>query len=372
MNKSVPYEKPTVSVIIPVWNPGPGIDRCIESLRMQTLGNIEMIFVDDCGTDDAMEKVRAAAERDPRIWIITNPRNLGPGLSRNAGMDAARGKYIFFIDPDDYIDPDYLELLFSAAETKGLDFVKGNVLKEDESGRKLKQENYNKKVQQRLSAGLPLFLALRKEHISLLIRRLWLAEQGIQYGSARSGEDSTFLLRLACGGGSFAFCDQASFYHYVFRSGSVSNSFTETSLQEKTDALKEQIDSLSRRGIDRHAVTYIRHRFYFLLSLQEYCSRIPAYEKVSERFLLRLRDLVISCPERKQIENNNFVMLALNECGVNLGMLVWDPDRRKMKPDNLLRYGQRWFRFLGRPAISLPFLARFLLRLVRRDRRLQE
>ena len=57
-----------VSVILPVWNPGPGIDRCITSLRNQTLEEIEMIFVDDRGTDDAMAKVRAAAAEAPHPY----------------------------------------------------------------------------------------------------------------------------------------------------------------------------------------------------------------------------------------------------------------------------------------------------------------
>ena len=72
-------ENPRISVILPVWNPGPGIDRCISSLRGQTLQDIEMIFVDDRGTDDAMEKIRAAAAEDPRIRILENPENMGAG-----------------------------------------------------------------------------------------------------------------------------------------------------------------------------------------------------------------------------------------------------------------------------------------------------
>ena len=59
-----------ISVIIPVWNPGPGVSRCIESLRDQTLKEIEMIFVDDCGTDDSMDRVRGEAKVDPRIRIL--------------------------------------------------------------------------------------------------------------------------------------------------------------------------------------------------------------------------------------------------------------------------------------------------------------
>ena len=70
---------PKVSVIVPVWNPSPAISRCVDSLRGQTLEDIEMIFVDDFGTDGAMDIVRAAAAEDPRIRIITNAENLYSG-----------------------------------------------------------------------------------------------------------------------------------------------------------------------------------------------------------------------------------------------------------------------------------------------------
>ena len=78
MNQSFP-ERPRISVILPVWNPVLGIDRGITSLRGQTLQDIEMIFVDDRGTDDAMEKIRAAAAEVPRIRILENPENMGAG-----------------------------------------------------------------------------------------------------------------------------------------------------------------------------------------------------------------------------------------------------------------------------------------------------
>ena len=102
---------PKVSIIIPVWNPGPGIRRCVESLRGQTLEDIEMIFVDDCGTDNAMDVVHAAAKEDPRIRIIENPENLGPGISRNKGIKEARGEYLSFVDADDYVNTVFLERL---------------------------------------------------------------------------------------------------------------------------------------------------------------------------------------------------------------------------------------------------------------------
>ena len=98
-----------VSVIVPVYNPGNGIRKCIQSLRDQTLKEIEILFVDDCGTDHSMSLVEKAAGIDRRIRIIRNEKNSGAGPSRNRGINEAAGKYLSFIDPDDYVFPDFLE-----------------------------------------------------------------------------------------------------------------------------------------------------------------------------------------------------------------------------------------------------------------------
>ena len=100
---------PKVSVIIPVWNPRPGIVRCVDSLRSQLLEDIEMVFVDDNGNDGAMDVVRAAAIEDPRIRIVTNSQNLGAGASRNAAIEVARGESLAFCDSDDYMALDFCQ-----------------------------------------------------------------------------------------------------------------------------------------------------------------------------------------------------------------------------------------------------------------------
>ena len=115
-----------ISIIVPVWNPGLGISRCIESLRNQTLTDIEMIFIDDCGTDDSMDKVRAAALEDSRIRILENKNNLGAGASRNRGIDVAKGEYLSFVDPDDWIADNFIELLYLESKKKSLDIIKGS------------------------------------------------------------------------------------------------------------------------------------------------------------------------------------------------------------------------------------------------------
>ena len=123
MSKKVPK----VSVVLPVYNVEPYIDRCIESLQAQTMDELEFIFVDDCSTDGSMEAIERWATTDDRVRILRNEQNLGSGPSRNRGIEAACGYYLSFVDPDDYVALDFYELLWRAAEANSFpSIVKGS------------------------------------------------------------------------------------------------------------------------------------------------------------------------------------------------------------------------------------------------------
>ncbi len=96
---------PNISIIVPVFNTQPYITRCLQSLITQTLRDIEIIIIDDCGSDGAMEIARSFAARDPRIHILRNPTNLGLLHTRCVGASLAQGEYILYVDSDDYIKP---------------------------------------------------------------------------------------------------------------------------------------------------------------------------------------------------------------------------------------------------------------------------
>lgn len=130
--------QPKVSVIVPVYNAEKFLDRCLKSLKEQTLEDIEIILVDDASPDRSPEMCDSAALSDDRIKVI-HKNNEGAGLARNSGIEAARGKYIAFVDSDDYVSCDMLETLFAAAEKysaqlvmSGVSFVGGNVFGNDD------------------------------------------------------------------------------------------------------------------------------------------------------------------------------------------------------------------------------------------------
>lgn len=107
--------QPRVSVIIPVYNVEKYLDRCIESVVNQTYGNMEIILVDDGSTDNSSAICGKWAEKDSRIKVI-HKANEGAGLARNTGLDAVTGEYVFFVDSDDYINPETVKICVATAK----------------------------------------------------------------------------------------------------------------------------------------------------------------------------------------------------------------------------------------------------------------
>lgn len=113
---------PKVSVIVPLYNSERFLDVTVTSILRQTLKDFELILVDDCSTDKTLEIAKSF--RDDRIKILQTEKNLGyPGATRNVGIDAATGEYIFFMDHDDIILPQAFESLVKVADANHADAV---------------------------------------------------------------------------------------------------------------------------------------------------------------------------------------------------------------------------------------------------------
>lgn len=111
-----------ISVVIPVYNVEAYLRECVDSVLAQTLQDYEIILVDDGATDSSGAICDEYARQDARIRVIHQP-NGGLSAARNTGLDAATGKYIYFLDSDDYIRQDSLKLLFDLAEQEQADVV---------------------------------------------------------------------------------------------------------------------------------------------------------------------------------------------------------------------------------------------------------
>jgi glycosyltransferase involved in cell wall biosynthesis len=111
-----------VSVIVPVYNADKYLRQCLDSIINQTFKNVEIICVNDGSTDSSLDILNEYAKKDERI-IIVNQKNSGAGIARNNGLEIARGKYISFLDSDDFFEPTMYEQLYDKAETHQADIV---------------------------------------------------------------------------------------------------------------------------------------------------------------------------------------------------------------------------------------------------------
>ena len=310
---------PKVSVIVPVWNPGPGISRCIESLRNQTLSDIEMIFVDDCGTDDSMEKVRIAASEDSRIRIIENEENIGAGPSRNKGIEAARGEYLSFVDADDYVTADFLELLYSEAKNLSLDIAKGSRILQKENGEIIiPNVTSNQLIQEGLVCGKPLYLLFANEHHTAIFKRETVINKNARYGTSTRGEDTLFLLKICSQTDSFGLENDAQYYYCERPNGAISI-MNPAQLDGHLRSTKDVVAYLLKKPLnDSWSKDYIRRRF--LYSLKE----AWRYKKNSEmrapllNYTRELRNLFVRLPYHKELAEQTYSLRVLEEYEVIL------------------------------------------------------
>lgn len=136
--------KPLVSIIVPVYNVEKYIYGCITSILTQTYDNLQVILVDDGTPDNSGKICDDFAQKDNRVSVI-HKANGGLSSARNAGLDIAKGDYIIFVDSDDYLADNAVEILVAANEKYGADFVQFYMIhtNNEEYSKKHADENYN-------------------------------------------------------------------------------------------------------------------------------------------------------------------------------------------------------------------------------------
>ena len=112
-------KRPLISVIVPVYNVEPYLDRCLGSLAAQTYSELEIIVIDDASKDHGGKICDAWAAKDPRLQAVHFPVNRGLSAARNEGVRRAAGPFVCFVDSDDYVEPNLLERLYESLVETG-------------------------------------------------------------------------------------------------------------------------------------------------------------------------------------------------------------------------------------------------------------
>ena len=197
-----------ISIIIPVFNNEKYFERCISSVINQTYKNIEIIIINDCSTDNVEKIILKYKELDNRIIYEKNTNNMGVGYSRNRGIDLSNGKYIYFLDSDDYIEDNCLELLHS-------------VIKENDSFscmlKGYKEVNGVKSMASRTKEEL---LLLQSPSICIrLFNKSIIDESNIRFSNLKIAEDLEFMYKIILYNDNISYVDEA-LYTYVIHEDS--------------------------------------------------------------------------------------------------------------------------------------------------------
>lgn len=229
-----------ISVIIPFYGVEKYIERCTESLMLQTVQeNVEFIFVNDATKDsslDVLKKVLAKyPEREKLVTILHHEANKGLPAARNTGLAAAKGKYIYHCDSDDYLQKNALEILYKKAEESNADIVWGNVYEIMADGiRYKKQPSYSTP----LDAVKGMLTGNMDYNVwNKLVRRDLYFQNNISFPAGYAmGEDLTMIM-LFSNALKVAFISEPVYYYDRTNPGAMTYSMSE----EKQYALKHNV-----------------------------------------------------------------------------------------------------------------------------------
>lgn len=292
-----------ISVIVPVYNTGKYLQKCVESLCGQTYHELQIILVNDGSTDNSLDIMRKLATTDERIRVI-DKKHEGVSAARNAGLECAEGDYVSFIDSDDWLDEETYDKCLIAAvqhsadavyfewteefsdgssEIKGYDGKKRIVLKGDD----ILKEYYKEKMSMRVSSGM----------LSRIII------DGVWFDTSRErGEDMLFGFYALCKAKCVVYMNQP-FYHRYHRVGSLSNRigfFAEDFGRATcTDCMAAYIRD---NKPDFLQMAHIKCFNYYMIILNRlvYFRAEKEYQEIYEKVTARLKELIhnFECPQK--------------------------------------------------------------------------
>lgn len=209
-----------ISVIVPCYNVENFVEKCIESLVNQTYDNIEIIVIDDKSKDNTYEVLKRLKDKYPdKFTLYQNEENRGLAYTRNFGVSKATGKYIGFIDSDDYIDPDYYSILVEKVINENADLVINDIQLVDEQGEKLGP--VNNACNGEVTKLNLLNNGLCASACNKLLRKDLLEKYPFLEG--KINEDVASIIPIIVKSEKVAYTDKAVYY-YVQRSSSIQNS----------------------------------------------------------------------------------------------------------------------------------------------------
>ncbi|MEV5025992.1 glycosyltransferase [Paenibacillus sp. LPE1-1-1.1] len=291
-----------VSVIVPVYNAEPYLAECMESLLKQSLRECEFIFVNDGSTDNSVSIIERYGKLDSRI-ILVQQSNQGVSMARNAGMEAASGEYIGFVDADDFIEADMYGVLYEAASEERCDIVLSNFESEIEGHYVLTKYPFPREsimgeafIRKEI---LPVFL--RTDELNTACNKLYLKslikDHGIIFPkNVALGEDGLFNMDAFSCAKSLKYIDYTG-YHYRETVGSATRDIVKKDyFQRALEVYYTELPICYKGLLDEETVSHLKS----IKLIQSVMAYIHIYLKPTDN--LRVNEQIKYI--RKMIESN--------------------------------------------------------------------
>lgn len=245
-------QAPEVSFIIPAYNVADYLDQCMESVVAQTFDDFEVLIIDDGSEDGTGARCDMWANRDARVFCL-HKQNAGVSSARNLGIELARGTYLAFVDPDDWLDARYLEKLHDAAQHEGADFAECDIWRYDNRTGKKIYRSCGQRMGVRYSLEEHMKYGPTASYKAISRRSLW-TDNAVRFPDCSFESPAVYALVLALAGQSNAYVHEALYYYRRFRE----NSLVETAYAKEpgvadntlgVDAMNHLIQQFKARGL---------------------------------------------------------------------------------------------------------------------------
>lgn len=314
-----------VSVIVPIYKVEDYLDECVKSIVGQTYKNIEIILVDDGSPDYCPQKCDEWAKKDLRIRVV-HKQNGGLSSARNAGLDVAKGKYIAFVDSDDFITPDYVEVMYNRiCNDKSVGIVSGMIYRYCDG----KSTDFNSSwliQHERIIAPQDFTVNCVNLSVSFTVwNKLYRTNliKDVRFREGRTNEDTLFMYDLGkkMVSTEYSMVEIPSYvYYYRYRDDSIC---TSTKKPLAIDVIQNQLDMMheckdsDRRLWNALYQEYVKRLYFFLDSLLLNKIWFPLYFKSYQQ---KLRDIPFSYIASNFKVNDVFY----------IQLLKWMPALRKL------------------------------------------
>lgn len=272
-----------ISIIIPAYNVENYIERCISSILVQNIYEIEIIVVNDGSTDNTLEKLLKIKDKDNRIKIL-NQANKGSIEARKLGLKKANGKYIMFVDADDWIEKDSLEKVYNNAIQNNSDIVLFNYYTSYDD-RKIENIIYKKnKIDNEDLIRLLLLEKIEPTLWSMFIKREFIIKENIKFPNNISmSEDISTLLSMFITKPMFSI-ETSLVYNYYQRKESITNTLNDKVLDIgiAMNFMKKLLMESDLYLNYKDEIEYIIYKDLFVYSLIKYNGKLSVHRKIKK------------------------------------------------------------------------------------------